>query len=192
MVKVKVFHVYTDRTDNDDQVSPAESFHVISKSWAYGGGCGGEGAGMEMFPHMLAALHSQLGWLYDYKGHFSENEFAQLSQPLQETIDKIESQGTDEGVMPSMLSAYGGRVGYETLASGYWGEFIPQALSKFADDLECRIANEQKDGRDEEYIKSLRDELKAIRRLENRKNILRRDFIVAFLKAGSKYEERHC
>lgn len=192
MAKVKAFHVYTDRTDYDSQVSPTESFHVISKSWAYGGGCGGEGAGMETFPHLLEALYSQLGWLSEFKEHFSENEFAQLSQPLQETIAKIESQGTDEGVMPSMLSADGGRVGYETLASGYWGEFIPQALSEFADDLECRIENEQEDGRDEDYIKSLRDELKSIRRLENRKNILKRDFIEAFLEAESSYEERHC
>ena len=65
--KCKEYHDYTIKSENEMDDDPRKQFYMLSSSYAYRGGCGGEGAGIETFPHMLAALESQLSWLIDFK-----------------------------------------------------------------------------------------------------------------------------
>ena len=74
MTKAKSFHSYK-RKRNAPYADPRRNFYILSSDYAYGGGCGGEGAGLETFPHMLAAIESQLSWLFDFdESDFEEDE----------------------------------------------------------------------------------------------------------------------
>ena len=116
---------------NADDMDRTQLFYVLSKDWAYRGGCGGEGAGLETFPHMLAALESQFGWLCDLgERHLPNDEFQAEKEQFESVIQEIRDKKTDDGVEPSFLSVDADSVGYYTLAAGYWEDFVPAAIER--------------------------------------------------------------
>jgi len=179
---------------NGDDMERTQLFYVLSKDWAYGGGCGGEGAGLETFPHMLDALESQLGWLCDLgERHLPDDEFQKEKERLEEVIQKIRSKKTDDGIEPSFLSVDAGNVGYYTLAAGYWEDFVPAAIDEFLDNLLYALEDSEEFEEDtDEDIENLRRELVVLEKLRKRSDKTSEDFVDAFFEACSTYEERHC
>ena len=172
---------------------PRKQFYMLSSSYAYRGGCGGEGAGIETFPHMLAALESQLSWLIDFKQEpFPGNEYQGEKQKLEDAITQIKNANSDKKIPYSFLTITGNNVGYNTLAAGYWKVFIPDALSNFADDLDYKIEDAIEDDEDKEIVDELQDEKRKISLLQERSDILSEDFINIFFDIADAYSERHC
>ena len=209
MSESKLFHDYRSNTGCESSTDPRLKFYIISSSYAYGGGCGGEGAGLETFPHLLAALESQLEWISDFdEDLFGPSEFSEECAQLEESISEIKAKGTDEGITPHFLSIDGNRVGYSTHAEGYWSVFAPNALDVFMGDLQDRIEEaaedagidvdeESAEGEDEaeeedEELSGLRAELASLKALQARVDIEAETFVHEFFELAGAYDERHC
>ena len=187
----KRFHVYQGKVRTEPYVDPKRNFYVLSTAYAYGGGCGGEGAGIETYPHMFDALDFQLGWLLEFdESHFGPEDFREQRENLEASIQQIIDEGTDEGTNPSFLSIDGSRVGYSTLAAGYWDQFVYAALSVFAWELDDRISEAEQD--DEEDVGDWAEELARVKSLEKQENTQTPSFVKEFMALASAYEERHC
>ncbi len=188
MSKAKTYHQYDDRADNSNG-GPLDQFYVLSSSFAYGGGCGGEGAGVEEFPHMLAALESQLSWLSGFEpDDFDAGDYEEQTANLEAAIREINDRKTDKGVRPTFLSIDGNRVGYCLQAEGYWEQFVPAALSIFVDDLKAKIEDSSEDDED---IADLQAELDRVMALSRREDSTSADFVDEFMSAREAYDQRH-
>jgi hypothetical protein len=185
----KQFHIYTKENESEH---PTDQFYVLSKDFAYGGGGGSEGAGIETYPHMLEALESQLGWLLNFnESHFNSLDYETQRNNLKETIQIIERKGSDEEINPEFLDIDGSRVGYNSIVTGYWPDFAPNALDEFTDNLEYRIEEIQDEDSDDEELTELKEELQEIKKLQSQSNILSKDYVDCFFKLASLYEDRH-
>lgn len=178
-------------------------YYLINHDYAYGGGCGGEGGGLETFPNLQTALESQLNWLKQFdEDDFYEGEFEKQQTALTEAIRRIELNGCDEDGESALLCINGSKVGYNTLAAGYWERFAPEALEVFREDLEQKIneqtsededddQDDEDDDEDECMLDSMSEELAAVKTLQARKDLHSDDYVMALLSLGSSYEERH-
>jgi hypothetical protein len=189
-VAAKQFHIYTKENESEH---PTDQFYVLSKDFAYGGGGGSEGAGIETYPHMLDALESQLGWLVNFnESHFDRLDYNNQCNNLKETIQIIERKGSDEEINPEFLDIDGSRVGYNSIVTGYWVEFAPNALIEFANDLKYRIEEIQDEEPVDEELPELREELEEIIKLQSQSDIFSEDYVDCFFKFANLYEDRHC
>ena len=185
----KHFHVYQGKIRAEPYVDPKLNFYLLTAGHSYGSGCGIEGAGINTFPHMLAALSFQLDGLFELdEEHFHSDDFREQHENLKTSIQQIIDEGTDEGINPSFLSINGGKVGYSTLASGYWDQFVHAALSVFAWDLDGRISEAAQD----DDVGYWAEELARVKSLEKQENTQTPSFVKEFTDLASAYEERHC
>ena len=189
VTNAKTFHTYG-RKRAKPYADPVRNFYVLSSGCAHSG-CGGvhETVCIETFPHMLAALRSQLTWLLDIDDDDLEKaEFWEEREWLEEVISQIESKGTDEGITPPSLSIDGNRVDQSTLASGYWCEFVREALPVFADDIKGRIDDVRGAGGEE--LDELNRRLARVEALIDRQDTDRKSFVNEFLELADDYQER--
>ena len=197
--EAKRFHSYTDEELTDDAPTAGDPgdmdcFYLLSKDWAYAGGGGGEAASVETFPHMLAGLGHLLGRLHDLGGgELPEEEFEKTKARLEESIARIRETGSDESVGGAWLSIDAGRSGFFTMASGYWVDFVPDALDELVGDLRTSMEeSEDSDSEEDEEYEELRRQLAKLEDLVKRSDITSRGFVRTFMAACSDYDDRHC
>jgi hypothetical protein len=172
-------------------------FYVLSSSYAYGGTCGYDSRGIERHPNMLAALEAQLEWLLQFdEERFEEGEYCQEKESLEDTIAEIRSRETDLGVKTSCLGIDGRSIGYATLASGYWRDFVAKAVPVLMDDLQYRIDQaDEGDGvvgvdavETDSELADWKEELSRLKALSKRCDVESESFATEFWDLASEYE----
>lgn len=175
-------------------------FCTIVYSYAYRHGCGGESVGAWCFDHKLHALQSLAAQNRELaEEELSDDEFAGWEAEVEEAVRTIRRQKSDDGVMMGVVNFDGNNGGLIVVCSGYWDEFVPEALDYFIDERR----KPRDDGWDEEDDDDVgaderetadagsdsdREELAALEALKARADIHAPDFIEAFTEACDAFD----
>ena len=165
---------------------------ILSSSYAYKHGCGGEGAGIDVFSSFQEAVQSQLSWLDGFdENEFDADEYDKHKAELEE-FSKSLGKNSEDDINPVYLNINGNNIGYATHAAGKWGDFVDDALTVFEADIGTISVEADENGSDEEELTDLEEELLLINDLKQAQDYFSVEYIESFIELASNFEERNC